>query len=384
VLADETGGFAVVNVDDAREGMERIVQANSFYYVLGYNSPNAKPDGKFRAIDVRVTKPGLRVTARKGFVVPKTAGENARTAAAADISPQLRRVIDNPLPVSGIEIATSAAAFRGGPDAPNRMSVAVTTEIDAATLKFSESAGVFRDTLEVALVLVDLAGTVRTGDRHSVDLKLKPNTYEKVTQTGIRLVSRILASPGRYQLKVAARETGEGRTGSVLYDLEVPDFHADLLSLSGVVLTSTRANTLLTVKPDAALEELLPAPPTTERSFTSADILAVAMELYDAVAPPEHIEVVATVIRDDGRLMFRAKEEAAPDGWNGQRYVYKVLIPMRDLAPASYTLNIEARSPSATNTPILSRTVPFQLGAGRGPDLGVQFSWVATQGDRSL
>ena len=43
--------------------------------------------------------------------------------------------------------------------------------------------------------------------------------------------------PGRYQLRAAAAEEGSGRTASVLYDLEVPDFYAQGLSMSGLALT---------------------------------------------------------------------------------------------------------------------------------------------------
>ena len=361
VLSDETGGFALVNANDLRDGMRRIVEANSFYYLLGYSSPHARPDGKFHPIEVRVNRPGLRVRARKGFVVPKINSDSARAAAAANISPQLRRAIEHPLPLSGVALAVSAAAFRELLDPAGRASVAVIVEVDAATLSFTDTGGVFRDTLEVALMLVDPAGKTRTGDRHSVDLKLKPDTFRAVRQSGIRIVSRMLAAPGRYQLKVAARETNGGRTGSVLYDLIVPAFDGSPLSMSGVVLTSTRANLLLTVKSDAALEELLPAPPTTDRTFTSVDTIAVAAELYGATTGGEPADVTTTVVRGDGRLMFRATEAAELARWTGPRYAYKVLVPLRDFSRAQYTLNIEVRARSGARSLVDVRRVPFEV-----------------------
>ena len=52
-LADETNGFAAVNSNDFSSAFERIVSTNSAYYVLAYNPPARRRDGKFHRIDVR-------------------------------------------------------------------------------------------------------------------------------------------------------------------------------------------------------------------------------------------------------------------------------------------------------------------------------------------
>jgi VWFA-related protein len=66
-IADSTGGFAAVDRNDVGPAFERIIEESSEYYVLGY-TPSKR--GEFRAIDVRVSRPGLRVVARKGYLVP--------------------------------------------------------------------------------------------------------------------------------------------------------------------------------------------------------------------------------------------------------------------------------------------------------------------------
>ena len=71
-LAEDTGGFAIVNHNTYRDGFKRIVDENSQYYVLGYqSSAKRRPNWDFREISVKVTKPGLtnvRVQARRGYV----------------------------------------------------------------------------------------------------------------------------------------------------------------------------------------------------------------------------------------------------------------------------------------------------------------------------
>ena len=70
-LADETNGFAAVNSNDFGSAFERIVSDNSAYYVLAYYPPSNKRDGKFHRIEVRTSRPGLRVRARRGYAAPK-------------------------------------------------------------------------------------------------------------------------------------------------------------------------------------------------------------------------------------------------------------------------------------------------------------------------
>jgi VWFA-related protein len=69
-LSEETGGFAFVNRNNVDEAFDRIVAENSSYYVLAYYAPNDRRDGRFRKIEVRVTRPGITVRARRGYVGP--------------------------------------------------------------------------------------------------------------------------------------------------------------------------------------------------------------------------------------------------------------------------------------------------------------------------
>ncbi|MXY24462.1 MAG: VWA domain-containing protein [Acidobacteria bacterium] len=67
ILAEETGGRAIVNQNDLRPGLERMLTDANGYYLLGYNSGAAPTDGEFHEIEVRVSNPSLRVRARPGY-----------------------------------------------------------------------------------------------------------------------------------------------------------------------------------------------------------------------------------------------------------------------------------------------------------------------------
>ena len=71
-LAEETGGIAVVNTNDFTRALKRVDAETSDYYVLGYYSKNPDILKRRRSVDVRVTRAGLTVWARKEYVLKPT------------------------------------------------------------------------------------------------------------------------------------------------------------------------------------------------------------------------------------------------------------------------------------------------------------------------
>lgn len=84
VLAENTDGLAVQNSNDLDKGMQRISDDLSSYYLLGYLSTNAKLDGRYHTIRVKVKRPGIDVRARRGY---KSATEDEVAAARKAANP---------------------------------------------------------------------------------------------------------------------------------------------------------------------------------------------------------------------------------------------------------------------------------------------------------
>ncbi len=82
VLADETGGRALVSTNDFRHGLSRVLDDTGAYYLIGYVSPRPN-DGRFHQITVRVNRPKVDVRARKGYWALTNA--QADEAAAAPV-----------------------------------------------------------------------------------------------------------------------------------------------------------------------------------------------------------------------------------------------------------------------------------------------------------
>jgi VWFA-related protein len=77
VLAEETGGVAVVNSNGFDQALKRIDAETSDYYVLGYYSSNPDLSKRRRRIEVRVTRPNVDIWSRTEYVVPLPAGTPA-------------------------------------------------------------------------------------------------------------------------------------------------------------------------------------------------------------------------------------------------------------------------------------------------------------------
>jgi VWFA-related protein len=365
VLGDETGGFAAVNTNDIEGAFRRVVDENSSYYVLGYYPANERRDGRFRKIEVRVNTPGLTVRARRGYVAPRGRASETRLAGPNDASLELRDAMTSPIPVSGLPLAATASVFKG----PDRQgSIVVSALIGGRDLPLTERDGTFRNDIEIALIAVDTKGKVFSGDRNVVNMNLRPDTVPRLRAAGFRVISALDVPPGRYQLRVAAREANTRRAGSVLYDVEVPDFSREPLSMSSLALTSQTSGFAPTARPKDPLAKLLPGPLTSYRDFGQADEVAVFAEVYEAAATPAHkVEIALTVKEEGGQTVFQTREQrdSSELAGNSGGYGFSARIPLRDFAPGLYVLRVEAQAQSG-NRPTVARETIVNVVASPG------------------
>jgi VWFA-related protein len=72
-LADETGGFAIVNTNDFASALKRVDAETSDYYVLGFYSTNPDPGKRTRRLEVKVSRPNVSIASRREYSL-KTEG----------------------------------------------------------------------------------------------------------------------------------------------------------------------------------------------------------------------------------------------------------------------------------------------------------------------
>lgn len=358
-LAEETGGAASVNSNDFSRIYDRIVRDSSSYYLLGYYPTDERRNGSIRRIQVKVDRKGVKVFARKAYQAPKNRDEKKITESATGTSPEVKAVLNAALPTPGLSLSVNAVPFKG---ANKKTSVAVTVQVDGDKLALRETGDTFTNALEISMMAMDFSGKVPDGDRANLELKLRRQTRDLMVQSGIRSVTTLDLPPGRYQLRVGAREANNGAVGSVFMDLDVPDFSVPF-SMSGLLLSSSAAGLTPTPRMEETLKALLPVPPTTARGFATAETLFGYVDVYDSLQPAHAVDITTSVTRVDGTKVFSTTDErqsselgTSKGGGDGVPFT----VPLTDIEPGLYVLNVEAR-PRLANRSAVFREATFAV-----------------------
>jgi hypothetical protein len=255
-------------------------------------------------------------------------------------------MLDSPIQQSGVMLDVQAAAFKG---TVRNASVALAIEIDGARLQFApqKDKDIFANTVELSLYGINAQGKPLQGLRTALELALRPDTHQRVKQHGLRANPRIELPPGRYQVRIGVRESGAGEMGTVFYDLDVPDFEREPLTMSGLLLTAPSSQRVMTVQPDETLRKVLPGAATSRRTFTTSDALSMYAEIYATVGQiSPRIDVTTRLIAESGREVSAARDELS--GGAGGRdksavYALSKTLPLKDVPPGSYLLRVEAQ-----------------------------------------
>jgi hypothetical protein len=200
--------------------------------------------------------------------------------------------------------------------------------------------------LEMAAVALSPLGETRGGERLEVAMLLSPENHANVMRDGVVFQLRMALPAGRYQLRVAGRDVGSGRIGSVIFNLDVSDFWAVPLAMSGILVTAEEAGQLPNPRPDPEIRSQVPTSPLGTRTFKGTDQLALFGEIYDDVAAQPHKVVITTTVQGhDGRVLVRQEQERSSletGALTGIRFVSK--IPLHSLRSGTYLATVEARS----------------------------------------
>ena len=86
-IAEETGGFAIVDTNDIGAELKRVDAETSDYYLLGFYSSNPDPKKRTRLLEVKVDRPGVTAASRRGYSL-KTEGKPPTPPAPAQPKPK--------------------------------------------------------------------------------------------------------------------------------------------------------------------------------------------------------------------------------------------------------------------------------------------------------
>ena len=361
-LAADTGGFLVESRNNLRSGLREMLKDTETYYVLAYEPTNPKRDGGFRRIEVKV--PGLRgveVRTRAGYFAPDdrrraeaTAADEARREEQR--RSEMRTALRSLAPLTGIPLRLSAD-FVSVERGVTRL--VVSGNVGVANLPFVRLPDRRRATVESVAVVYDETGALAAAlptERSTMDLS--DAEYEEVRRRGLPYQKAVPLPPGRYQVRLAAREEATGLLGSAWQRVEIPVLAPDRLTLSSLFL----------LERDAAAGEARPGAPLVLRNaqalrrFARAEGLHAQFYAYNPKRDPSgaaDLVSQAQVLRGGVLLGTAAPEPVEPGAPEGPPAPHTTRIKLLRFEPGDYELRVTVtdRKANATTTRRVGFTV---------------------------
>jgi VWFA-related protein len=226
-LAADTGGRAFTDTNDFGEAFDRVRRDLSAYYLLGYSSTNATKDGRFRRIQVRVKRDGLRVEARAGYFAERDFAHTSR----ADRETQLQEQLFSPVSSTDVPVMVKGGFFRLAAD---RYYVPISVAVPGHAVPVKS--GTEKISLDLLGVVTDEQG--RPLGRMRETLEFPPASGGTLAGKQVLYQSGVTLPPGRFSVKVVVRENTDGRIGSFEIPLTVPDLKDAPLKVSSVVMST--------------------------------------------------------------------------------------------------------------------------------------------------
>jgi len=213
-VVEATGGY-YTSLEMATKAVAKIDQASRFSYLLGYTPSNPNLDGKYRDVEVKVSRPGVTVRYSHGYF------------AAAEPEPL---VLKDLIAKSRVEFALSydseATDIKLGLNASLLPRIGIQSEvraeinIDATHLGMELVDGVRTGRLEIVVFCGDEKQALIGDFGERLDLKANEETYAEWLKTGIRRVVRVPMAGVPKFVKVVVYDYGSERAGSVMVTIK--------------------------------------------------------------------------------------------------------------------------------------------------------------------
>jgi VWFA-related protein len=327
-LAADSGGFSVRNTNDLVGGLGRISRESRTFYLLGYEPSNRKSDGKFRKIQVKVGRPGARVSARAGYYPGAARAE----APEGGLHPEVRRALDAINEERGIPMRL--ASYVLGRAAEDRATVLLTAEVDPAALELQERDGLAKGALESFSTLVARDSGQAGGRERQLDLAFTPEVRRRMAWTWVPVSHSFELPPGRYQATFAVRNPRTGALGSVRHDFDVPAPQS--LHLTTPVITDT-------LQRGSGAMPAVPIP-IARRTFAVGSRVVCALGVEGARPDPQsgsaRVLITYEVLRGDGSVVARTAPTALAPNEQGS---FSSSFNLTLNRPGRYELRLRAR-----------------------------------------
>jgi VWFA-related protein len=338
-LAAATDGVMMPDaVSRLDESLARIADQAQDYYIVGF-APGAAAlatPGEYRRVSVRVKRPGVQVSARTGYAVPKPGGVARRAA--------IDGALAAPFSQQALRVEYTTYALRADNPSLVRVFMALDADLPVKTAANESADVVFvvRSTQD-GRVVASGSGTMPLPPAAAPDAPTGTSAYRVQFEV----------PPGAYLMRTVVREPG-GLIGSADRKLDVRPLSGPDVAVSDLILGGTGA-----------------ALPVRARAYAE-DGLSGVIEAYGRSAEQlQHLSVTASLVKAEGgngARTIRAEIGDTTEARPGVMRRASFSFPLAGVAPGPYIARVQVRDGSETVADV-SREV--DVAAGSAPPAAV-------------
>lgn len=344
-LSDTTGGVAVVNSNDIRGGVEKVISRSRGYYLLAY-SPSQAFDNKFHKLEVKIKRDGARVYKHAGYM----AREERRTTPKTK-EDEIALAVRSPLSKRDIDV-TATLGIRYAPGG-RAADLGISLQIDPARFAFKEEGGKYATSYDVVGFIYDEVGKLRGGFSETINASLTPEELQRARVGGLPYYATTQLPPGYYQLRLAVREAATGHIGSLSRYVEVANVSKGRLAMSSLFLHAV----------DSA-NAAQPRPLLASRVLTRQQEVRYSAIIYNAKAEAGKPRVRSQlIISQGGKVLFREPEQEVEMKGTDPTQLLKVgQLALAKVQPGRYVLTLVVTDPlGEKNNQTLTRSIDFTV-----------------------
>ena len=215
VLANSTGGVFFQNNNDMNEGLRRVADAPEFWYVLGFTPQGLKNDGKFHSLKVTLANhQKYDLQARRGYYAPRKAEDPAEEAKR-----EIEDEVFSSEELHELPVVLHTEFFKPSDEAAK---LTVLARIDVKRLHYKQEQDRNQNDLTVVTAVFDRNGNFLQANEKLVQMHWKSETLQGKLGSGITLKSSFDVKPGRYLVRVVARDSQQQVMSAENGAVEIP------------------------------------------------------------------------------------------------------------------------------------------------------------------
>ena len=334
LIAKQTGGFQIRNSNSY--GLDRIMEDQSGYYLLGYRPSEETFNRRFHHIKAKVKGSGLNIRTRFGFFgVTEEDAAHAKPPSTQDLT---NLALISPFVAQDIEVDMTSFFVE---DTSGGSLVRSFVYIDAKNLTFTPVNGRQQGSIELHGVVFGDNGAIVQQLKRGATVSLSEQDYRQAMANGIGLSFDMpVKRPGAYQARLAVRDRPSSKIGTAGQFVVVPNLKNNKPAVSGIILGLPNA--------DKSVSN------AGGRRFRQNDDLYFAFNIYNAANESgqlRNLVMNATIFRD-GKAVYTGPEIpiVASDPKDLSRVFTNNVIKLApNLEPGNYYLQVVVTEKDAKN-----------------------------------